>query len=167
MQFGYDFVEGSSEDQGVGAGIAQDEREFVGYEPPVEGHDYTTGFSRPEEDFDEVAAVHQQGCHSVALGESVVSHAVGDLVAALVQLHVGLAFAAGDINDGFCCGIQQSAFGYEQSDVVFHCDLASWLQIRRMVGPAYVEASCTGSRLWRLLGALSRSVGSTWLWQCE
>ena len=105
MQFGYNLVEGSAEDQRGGARIVQDEGELIGHEPPVEGHDYSASFGGAKEDFDELAAVHQQRCYSVALGESAVSHAVGDSVAALVQLCVGLALTAGDINNGFRCGV--------------------------------------------------------------
>ena len=102
--------------------------------PPVEGDDHTTGFGSAEEDLDELGAVHQQCCHSVALLEPVVTQTVGYAVASLVEVDVGLALAAGDIDNGFRCRVQQRPLCDEQSDVVFHCGLASWPQIHQIVG---------------------------------
>ena len=130
LELGHHLVERGAEHERGGAGVGEDERQFVGDEAPVECDDHAADLCGAEEGLDELRTVHQQGGDPVARGEAAGDKAVADLVASGVEFDVGLASTTGDVDDGFAVGVQEGALGHPLADVVFHAgmlDRGAWM----------------------------------------
>jgi hypothetical protein len=113
-------VEFFAVDQHHRAGVADDEVEFVGDEPPVQRDRDRADLRGAEIGLDVLDAVHQQERNAIALAHALVAQHLGDAIGARIEFRVREAAVLFDLDDRFDLRAQVRPLRQEESEIRLH-----------------------------------------------